>query len=78
MTEGKYQARVTADFKKALGFDSHIQFNVYGDTLAELNQNAKDLINDYKAYNGIKGEASYYLFDTKGIVGSSIDVIGRL
>ena len=79
MTEGKYQAKLTVKFDNFLQTDHHVSINVYGDTLDELNDNAVDFIKDYAKRNNIPAnKAEYVIGETKGLVGSSFDVIGRL
>jgi hypothetical protein len=77
---GKLSATLTVKFDRVLGTDVHVKFVVHGDTLAELNDNGVQLIKDYAERNNIDsiGKAEYYLGDEKGLVGSSIDVIGHL
>jgi hypothetical protein len=77
---GKLSATLTVKFDRILGRDVHVQFVVHGDTLTELNDNAVQLIQDYADRNNIDsiGKAEYYLGDEKGLLGSSIDVIGHL
>jgi len=77
---GKLSATLTVKFDRVLGRDVHVKFVVHGDTLEELNDNGVQLIKDYADRNNIDsiGKAEYYLGDEKGLVGSSIDVIGHL
>lgn len=78
MTVGKFAAKLTVKFDKLLQRDEHVVFTVYGDSLQELNDNAKEIIGDYKSYNGIDGVAKYYLGDQPGTVASTLDAIGSL
>lgn len=75
---GKLTAKLTVKFDKLLQKDEHVVFSVSGDTLADLNQAAKELIGDYIAFNNIKGQATYYLGDQPGAVASTLDAIGSL
>lgn len=77
---GKLSAKLTIKFDRILSQDVHVSFVVHGDTLAELNDNAVQLIKDYAEKNNIDsiGKAEYYLGEEKGLLGSSIDVIGRV
>jgi hypothetical protein len=78
LTVGKLAAKLTVKFDKILQRDEHVVFVVYGDTLEELNANARELIGDYKAYNHIEGTAKYYLGDQPGAIASTLDAIGSL
>ncbi len=77
---GKLSAKLTVKFDRILNRDVHVSFMVHGDTLDELNDNAVELIKDYADRNNIDSiaKAEYYLGEEKGLVGSSIDVIGRV
>jgi hypothetical protein len=75
---GKMAAKLTVKFDKVLQRDEHVIFTVYGDSLEELNENARELIMDYKAYNNIEGTAKYYLGDQPGSIASTLDAIGSL
>lgn len=77
---GKLSAKLTVKFDKILSTDVHVSFVVHGDTLDELNENAVELIKDYADRNNIDSisKAEYYLGEEKGLIGSSIDVIGRV
>jgi hypothetical protein len=77
---GKISSKLTIKFDRILGTDVHVSFIVHGDTLEELNQNSVQLIKDYAEKNNIDylNKAEYYLGEEKGLVGSSIDVIGKL
>lgn len=75
----KFSAKVYVTFDKVLSKDEHIVIDgVFGDSLQELNDNAKELIGDYKAYNNINATAKYHLFDTPGTVASTLDAIGNV
>ena len=78
MTVGKFAAKLIVKFDKLLQRDEHVVFTVYGDSLKELNDNAKELIGDYKAFNGIDAVAKYYLGDQPGAIASTLDAIGSL
>jgi hypothetical protein len=80
MDMGKYTAKLTVKFDRILGQDVHVSFNVNGDSLDELNDNSVELIKAYAERNNIDaiGKAEYYLGEEKGLLGSSIDVIGKL
>jgi len=75
---GKLSAKLTVKFDKILQKDEHVVFFVSGDSLQELNQAAKELIGDYKAFNGIDAQAKYYLGDQPGTIASTLDAIGSL
>ena len=76
----KISAELTVKFDRILGSDVHVKFVVHGDTLDELNDNAVELIKDYATRNNIDSinKAEYYLGEEKGLIGSSIDVIGKI
>jgi len=76
---GKLSAKLTVKFDRILSSDVHVAFVVHGDSLDELNDNAVQLIRDYAERNGISNinQAEYYLGEEKGLLGSSIDVIGH-
>lgn len=76
---GKLSAKLTIKFDRILSKDVHVAFYVNGDSLDELNDNAVQLIQDYAKRNGISNinQAEYFLGEEKGLVGSSIDVIGH-
>ena len=76
---GKYSSKLTVKFDRILSGDVHVAFVVHGDSLDELNDNAVQLIKDYAERNNISNinQAEYYLGEEKGLLGSSIDVIGH-
>ena len=75
---GKFIAKLTVKFDKILKKDEHVVFTVCGDSLQELNDNARELIGDYKAFNGIDATALYYLGEQPGTIASTLDAIGSL
>jgi methyl coenzyme M reductase alpha subunit len=76
----KFQAKLTAKFDRILQTDAHItDIFVEGDDLDEINENAVEFLKDYKVRNNIEqGVVEYYLGTEKGVLGSSLDVVGRV
>lgn len=78
MGDKKYGSSLNVKYDKILERDEHVTFYVYGDSLKELNSNAREIILEYKELNGLSGTAEYYLGDTKGSIASTLDAIGRV
>jgi hypothetical protein len=70
--------RVEVKIDKILQRDDHLVFYVNGNSLAELNENARKLIQQYKEFNGIEEDAYYSLFEQHGKVASVLNAIGRV
>lgn len=70
--------RVEVKIDKILQRDDHLVFYVNGNSLEELNTNARKLIQDYKTLNGVEETAYYTLFEQHGKVADIINAIGRV
>lgn len=80
MSDYKYtNVKVTVKIDKLFERDDHLVFYVNGNSLDELNEDARNLIRDYKIRNGVTETAYYSLFEMLGKdLASTVNAVGRV